>query len=531
MSSNLTTIDNLLILLYFAVVLIIGLTVSRSQDNPKKQYFLAGQNLSWLVIGSSLFAISISSEHLVGLASAGSLYGIGIGYFEFLSAIILLILGWAFAPMLIKSNVFTIPQFFGKRYDNRSRVYISILSVFVYLAIKIGVALLVGGLVMKGVLGWNMLTSTIFIVLLTGLYTVIGGMNSVVFTQFFQAIVLLVGALLLTLFSMNEIGGFTALSQKLPVDYQKLINPLAELNISWLGILIGAPIIGIWYWCSDQYIIQRIFAARSIRDAKKGTLLASMLKIFPLFLFIIPGLVATVLYPTSTGSEAYAMLLNGSFLPVGIKGIVIAGFLAALMSTLSGALNSAASLFALDIYGLFKPKATEDELVLVGRLSTMLFIIMIIAVIPTFKYIDSNVYTHIQDLQAYIAPPIVSVLLVGLLWKNASGIGAIWALLIGGVLGLSKMILTSLDPSFIESFLLLRLYNNLDHLNFAVFLFAASSAIIIALSLVYSTEASLDSSSEKNKIENFNESLDTSINQINQNKISINKPKREIVHK
>ena len=531
MSSNLSTIDNLLILLYFVVVLIIGLTVSRSQDNPKKQYFLAGQNLSWLVIGSSLFAISISSEHLVGLAGSGSLYGIGIGYFELLSAILLFVLGWTFAPILIKSNVYTLPQFFGKRYDNRSRAYISILSVFIYLVVKIGIALLAGGFVMKGVLGWNIFSSTIFVVILTGLYTVIGGMTSVIFTQFFQAIILIIGAFLLTVFSLNEIGGITGLAEKLPSDHFNFFKPFSELNLSWIGILLGAPIIGLWYWCSDQYIIQRIFASRSINDAKKGTLLASMLKIFPLFLFIIPGLAAAVLYPTAKGDETYSLLLSGNFLPVGVKGIIIAGFLAALMSSLSGALNSAASLFALDIYGLFKSKASEDELVLVGRLSTILFIIIIIALIPAFKFFDSISYIQLLEIQAYIAPPIVSVLLVGLLWKNASGIGAIWALFIGGVLGMSKFILASFEPAFLESFSILSFYHTLDHLEFALLLFAVSSFIIVAISYSFSRKSSISVSSEKIKIDNLNQSLDTNINQINQNNISINKSKREILHK
>jgi SSS family solute:Na+ symporter len=306
LSSNLSTIDNLLILFYFIVVLLIGLAVSRTQGNPKSQYFLAGRSLSWVIIGSSLFATSISSEHFVGLAGAGALYGIGVGYFEWLSAIILFALGWVFAPIFIRNDVYTVPQFFGKRFDNKSRVYITISSVFTYLFVRIGVAILAGGIVMNGVLGWDLVTSTIFIVIITGLYTVIGGLNSVVFTQLFQVVLIVLGSLLLTAFSLGEIGGFSGLSSKLPSDYLNFTKPFTDINLSWIAVFIAAPIIGIWYWCSDQYIVQRILGARGISDAKKGTLLASILKTFPIFLLIIPGLAAAVLYPSVRGDEVYA---------------------------------------------------------------------------------------------------------------------------------------------------------------------------------------------------------------------------------
>ena len=236
--------------------------------------------MGWLVIGSSLFATSISSEHLVGLAGAGSMHGIGVGYFEWLSAIILFALGWVFAPIFIRTNVYTVPQFFGKRFDNKSRVYITVSSVFTYLFVRIGVAVLAGGIVMNGVLGWDLVTSTIFIVIITGLYTVIGGMNSVVFTQLFQVVLIVLGSLLLTTFSLVEVGGISGLTAKLPTDYLNFTKPFSDINMSWIGIFIGAPIIGIWYWCSDQYIIQRILGSRGVSDAKKGTLLASVLRHF-----------------------------------------------------------------------------------------------------------------------------------------------------------------------------------------------------------------------------------------------------------
>ena len=374
MSSNLSFIDNILILIYFAVVLFIGLYFSKQKDGSVKEYFLAGKNLGWLAIGTSLFATNISSEHLVGLAGAGSTHGFGVGQFEWIAVIILLLLGWVFAPIFLRANVNTVPQFFGKRFDDRSRIYLTIVSVFAYLFTKIGVTLFAGSLVLKEVLGWDTFTSAILIVLLTGLYTVIGGMYSVVYTQIFQSIILIIGAVLLSVFGLFKIGGFSALTSNLPSDYFQILKPFSDPNLPWTGILLAAPILGIWYWCSDQYIVQRILSSRSLKDARRGTLLAAFLKIFPIFFLIFPGLIAAILYPNLKGDSAYSLLLSGSLLPYGIKGIVIAGFFGALMSSLSSSFNSSASLFALDIYNIFRPKASEQEVLLVGRLSSMFFI-------------------------------------------------------------------------------------------------------------------------------------------------------------
>jgi SSS family solute:Na+ symporter len=512
------------------LVLVIGLAVSRNKESSIKEYFLAGKNLGWFAIGASLFATNISSEHLVGLAGAGSVHGFSVGHFEWLAAIILLLLGWYFAPIFLKANVNTVPQFFGKRFDDRSRIYLTIVSVFTYLFTKIGVTLFAGGLVLREVLGWNMYTSVIFIVLITGLYTVIGGMNSVVYTQIFQTVILIIGAVLLSLFGLFEIGGFSGLVSKLPSDYFQFTKPFTDPNLPWTGILLGAPILGIWYWCSDQYIIQRILSAKGIKDARKGTVLAATLKIFPIFFFIFPGLVAAILYPNLKGDSAYSLLLSGSLLPVGIKGIVIAGFFAALMSSLSSSFNSSASLFSLDVYNFIRPTASEHEVVLVGRLSTMLLVISAIAIIPLLKMVDTHIYIKLQALQAYIAPPIVCVFLFGIFWKKASGIGAIWALIIGGIIGFSKIILTSIDNSIFANIYILKTFAQINYLHFAVLLFFVCSAIIFTFSLIYSPKKLSSEVFTNVQLKGRDISYISNYEKINSNNIKLSKPKSEIIH-
>jgi SSS family solute:Na+ symporter len=421
------------------------------------------------------------------------------------------------------------PQFFGKRFDDRSRIYLTIISVFVYLFIKVGVTILAGGIVLKAVMGWDTFTSAILLVLLTGLYTVIGGMYAVVYTQVFQTILIIASAFLLSLFGYLEVGGFSNLYASLPHDYFQLLKPLSDQNIPWTGILFGAPILGIWYWCSDQYIVQRIISSKGLKQARRGTLLASLLKIFPVFLLIFPGLIAASLYPGLEGDNAYALLLGGPLLPMGIKGMVLAGFFAALMSSLSSAFNSAASLFSLDIYNLIKPKASEEELVLVGRLTTVVFVIAAISIIPLTKLINTGIYIQLQILQAYIAPPIVSVFLLGIFWKNASGRGAIWALIVGGSVGAVKIVLMTLDQGVLESFYILIELNQINYLHFAVVLLILSSLIMISVSITGKKEKDSTAIEKPNQVKT-NIPVSSSVNQIKQIEIN-SKNKGELVHK
>lgn len=530
LSTNLSNLDNILIVLYFGIVLYIGIYFSRNKDNNAKQYFLAGKNLGWFAVGASLFATNISSEHLVGLAGAGSIHGLSVGHFEWLAIIILFFLGWVIAPIFLKANVYTVPQFFGKRFDDRTRIYLTIVSILAYLVTKIGVTLIAGGLVLQGVLGWNMFTSAIVIVLLSGVYTVVGGMNSVVNTQIFQTFMIIISGVLLSGFGLFEIGGFSGLAAKLPSDYFQFFKPLSDSSLPWTGILLGAPILGIWYWCSDQFIVQRILSAKGIKDARRGTAFASFLKIFPIIFLIVPGIIAAVLYPNDKGDSAYSLLLSGSLLPTGIKGLVIVGFLSALMSSLSSTFNSAASLFALDIYRYIKPKSSQNEIVLIGRLSTMFLIIISISIIPTLKMIDTHIYLQLQILQAYIAPPIVSVFLLGIFWQNASSNGAIWALIIGGIIGFVKIILLYFNTSLLINIEILDKLFKINYLHFAVILFVFSSLIVVLFSLLENNkkkQLAVDSWTI-----NRNDDLEVPLltNNLGQSEPKKNKIKSELIH-
>ena len=471
-------------LLYFSIVLLIGLyTAAKTRGKGAEQYFLAGKNVGWLAIGMSLFATNISSEHLVGLAGAGSSNGFIVGQFEWLAIFILFLLGWVFAPIFIKSNVYTIPEFLGKRFGTKSRIYLSVISISSYLFTKIAVTIIAGGFLLSAVLGWDMFTAVVLIVFLTGLYTVVGGLSSVINTQIFQTVILISGAFFLTFFGIKEIGGLSALTAKLPHDYFKMFKPFSDPNFPWTGILFGAPILGIWYWCTDQYIVQRILSAKGIKAARKGTVLAAALKFFPIFLLIIPGLIAAILYPEVRGDEAYSLLLSGSLLPVGIKGIVISGLFAALMSSLASAFNSSATLISIDLIKPYKKNISGRELVLVGRLATVLMVFLSIMIVPLLRVLDTNIYIYLQSLQAYISPPIAAVFLIGIFWKGATSKGVFYSLAIGGFLGLIRIVSTFLDPSTLGNIFGLNYFVNINFLHFAFLLFLVSTFILVSVSL------------------------------------------------
>lgn len=440
--------------------------------------------MGWVAVGTSLFATNISSEHLIGLAGTGSTRGISVGQFEWLAVFILIILGYIFAPIFLRSKVFTVPEFFGQRFDRRSRTYLTAISIIAYFFTKIAVTLLAASYLLKLVLGWDMFASTVLIVLLTGLYTIVGGLRSVIKTQIFQTGLLIFGAFLLVYYGITEIGGFSGLTEKLPSDYFTLFKPTDDPDFPWTGIIFGAPILAIWYWCTDQYIVQRVLSAKGIDQVRKGTLFAGFLKIFPIFLFILPGMIAVILYPGIKGNEAYTYLLTGNLLPVGIKGIVIAGLFAALMSSLSSAFNSSATLIANDVYKPRKENLKDDEFVLVGRLATTLIVIVTISLIPLLKMIKTDIYLYLQTLQAYISPPIASVFLIGVFWKKATGTAAIWALIIGGVLGFLKILLSVLDEGIINNLGIIGTYANINYLHFAAYLFVITSLVLVVISLV-----------------------------------------------
>ncbi len=482
MSVIFSQIDSLVLLIYLIIVLSLGFYYSRRNDENYKDYFLAGRNIGWLTVGISIFATNISSEHFIGLAGAGATRGLAVGQFELMAIFVLIFLGWVLAPVYFKANVVTVPEFLEKRFDLRIRKFFAAFSIIIYIFTKILVSLFAAGLLFYKIFGINIYASSIILVLITGLYSVTGGANAVIRTQLFQGIVLILGALILCLFGLNAVGGFSGLEEKLPAHFFNMFKPVSDPDYPWTGILFGAPIIAFWYWCTDQYIVQRLLSAKSVNDARRGSLVAAFLKILPIFVLVLPGLIAVALYPGTNGDEAYAALITGDLLPIGIKGLVVAGLLAAIMSSLASAFNSTAVLFTNDFYKVKNPFATERKLVLVGRLATTMIVVVAILTVPLVKLISSQVYLFLQNMQAFIAPPITAVFVIGFLFKKINAKGAFWALVLGEFIGCSRLIAEIIRNSGFSENAVIKAYTQINFLHFAIILFVFSSIMSVLFS-------------------------------------------------
>jgi len=476
-------LDSLILLVYLIITLSVGFYYSSKKDKNSDDYFFAGRNMGWITVGLSIFATNISSEHFIGLAGSGALRGLAVGQFELMAIFILIFLGWFLAPIYIKSGIATVPEFLEKRFDRSTRKFFSAFSIVIYLFTKVSVTLFAGGIIFYTIFGINLYTSTIIMVLITGIYSVIGGATAVMKTHIFQAIVLIAGAVLLTVFSLHAVGGFSGLREKLPPEFFNMFKPLSDPDFPWAGIIFGAPIIAFWYWCTDQYFIQKILSAKSIDHARRGSLLAAFLKILPLFILVLPGLIAIALFPEINGNEAYPVLLASDILPIGIKGIVVAGVLAAIMSSLSSIFNTTSALYTYDFYKTKHPDASERELVLVGRLSTTVIVVLAILCVPLVKLISNQVYLFLQGVQSFISPPIAALFIIGLLMKKANAKGAIWTLLIGEGIGFFRLILEMLvNANMVTNPVLLSIVH-INFLYFSISLFALSVALMVIVSL------------------------------------------------
>lgn len=486
MTDIFSPIDLLVLVAYLIVVLSLGFYYSRRSEDNYTDYFLAGRNIGWFTVGISIFATNISSEHFIGLAGSGSTRGLAVGQFELMAIFTLIFLGWVLAPIYLKSGVFTVPEFLELRFDIRIRKFFAAFSIVIYIFTKILVSLFAAGLLFYKIFGLNIYASSILIVLITGLYSVTGGANAVMRTQLFQGIILILGAVILSLFGLNAVGGFSGLEQKLPADFFNMFKNISDPDFPWTGILFGAPIIAFWYWCTDQYIVQRILSARSVNDARRGTLVAAFLKVLPIFVLVLPGLIAVAMYPEISGDEAYAVLVAGDLLPIGIKGLVVAGLLAAIMSSLAGAFNSTAILFTNDFYKLRHPESNERKLVLVGRLATTAVVVVAILIVPLVKLISSQIYLFLQNLQAFVAPPITAVFLFGLFSKKTNASTAITTLIVGEVIGLSRLFIQMLANFGVELHPLFTWFLGINFLHFAILLFVMSISIIVILNYLAS---------------------------------------------
>lgn len=489
MSMSIGFLDAVIIFMYLAVVMCIGFYFTR-REKTSTDYFLAGRHVGWIAIGASLFASNISSEHFVGLAGAGASSGLAVGNFEWLAAFCLMTLGWVFVPFYLRSGVFTMPEFLERRYNDACRWYLTIISIIAYIVTKISITLVAGSFLLREVVGWNVYISSLALIVATAVYTFAGGLSAVIYTELLQTFVLIGGALLLTWMGFQEVGGWQGLTAALDPEHFSMFKAMSHPDFPWTGIIFGAPILGIWYWCTDQFIVQRVLSAKDEDNAKSGTIFAGYLKLLPVFIMVFPGLIAAALFADvrETADLAYPALVT-RILPIGLKGIVIAGLLAAIMSSLASCFNSTSTLITMDVYSKFNPDATERQLVRNGRIFTIITAALAIAWIPFIEGLIANkgLYVYLQSVQAYISPPIAAVFLFGVFFSRLNGAGAITSLLLGFLIGSGRFVLEILTHAGYALPAPLLWIASINFLHFAILLFAICSIALFIVS--YLTEA------------------------------------------
>jgi SSS family solute:Na+ symporter len=478
-------IDWIFVVLYLIVIAAVSVWSIRKSKETTSDYFLANRNLGWFVIGASILASNVGSEHIVGLAGSAAKSGTVLGHYE-LHSYIVLILGWVFVPFYLRSSVYTMPEFLERRFNPQSRRLLTIIQLISYVIAKASVTIFAGALVFNQFLGVDFWTGAIILVVVTGVYTVLGGLHAVMYTEAIQAIVLLLGSLVLMIFGLREVGGWDALMQAVPKEKLNMFLPLSDPEFPWLGILIASPIVGLWYWCTDQHIVQRCLAAKNEQEARRGTIFAAFLKLMPFFIFLIPGLIAYALHAQGKiqldDTNAAFPVMVKSIMPVGLRGVLAGGLLAALMSSLASVYNACSTLYTIDIYKKSHPDASEKQLVKVGRIATAVIVLLGMAWIPLMGRIDDGLYNYLQSVQSYLAPPIAAVFLLGVFFKRLNAQGAYSSMVIGFILGMAKLTLqifqNDLTPgSFWHSFA------TMNFLYFCIYLFVFSIAVLVIVSL------------------------------------------------
>ncbi|MBS1834033.1 MAG: sodium:solute symporter [Acidobacteria bacterium] len=531
--SHINSLDWLMIALYFGILAAVAWWVVRKGKDSSTDYFLAGRNLGWWVVGASIFASNIGSEHIVGLAGSGATSGVAMAHYE-LHAWCLLVLAWVFIPFYMRSMVFTMPEFLERRFNEKSRYVLSVVSLITFVVSKIAVGVFAGGVVfgsllpeltihIGGITIDSFWTGSVLVIVLTGLYTTLGGMRAVAYNDAVQVVVLIVGSALLTGYGLSVLGGWEELRRICGSEMFNLWKPLTPPGVEstwapvmefdtagkltrqawyfngyfpWLGMLFCAPIIGLWYWCTDQYIVQRALGAPNETVARQGSIFAAFLKLFPVYLFIIPGLICFALgksgkIPELAGAtnDAFPRMVQ-HLLPSGIRGIVVAGLLSALMSSLAGVFNACSTLFTIDIYQKWNPKASEAKLVSVGRTATVIMVLVALLWIPVVKN-AAGLYDYLQAVQGYLAPPIFVVFFLGVFFKRMNAQGALWAMLIGFALGLYRMAVDTPVTLKLSGFetgytpgSLLWITNNMYFQYFSVLITIVSAIVMVAVSLM-----------------------------------------------
>lgn len=456
--------DWIVISVFVAALVGIVLWVVSQKNNNSADYFLGGKDATWIAIGASIFASNIGSEHLIGLAGAGASSGMAMAHWE-IQGWMILILGWVFVPFYTRSMVYTMPEFLERRFNKQSRTILSVISLISYVLTKVAVTVYAGGLVFQQVFGIDELwgidffwIAAIGLVVITAIYTVFGGMKSVLYTSVLQTPILLLGSLIILVLGLKALGGWDEMMAACSVttvneygDHMtNLMRDLRDPDFPWLGALVGSAVIGFWYWCTDQFIVQRVLSGKNEKEARRGTIFGAYLKLLPVFLFLIPGMIAFAMnskgitlpngetFVLSTPDAAFPTLV-ATILPAGVKGLVVCGILAALMSSLASLFNSSAMLFTIDFYKRLRPETPEKKLVTIGQIATVVIVILGILWIPIMRSVGDVLYAYLQDVQSVLAPGIAAAFLLGICWKRASAMGGMWGLLSGIIIGLTRL--------------------------------------------------------------------------------------------
>ncbi len=542
LTTSLSGVNWLMIALYFGLLLGVAWWVIRKGKDTADDYFLAGRNLTWWIVGASIFASNVGSEHVVGLAGSGAADGVAMAHYE-LHAWCLLVLAWVFVPFYARSLVFTMPEFLERRFSAGSRYVLSVVSLVTFVVSKIAVGIFAGGVVFATLLpevrlnlGGHEVNSfwigSVLVIVLTGLYTALGGMRAVAYNDAVQTVILILGSGTLMAYGLYRLGGWHELRHLcgsemfnlwrplIPHGVQGTWTPVLETdaagrvvkeawyfngNYPWLGMLFCAPIIGLWYWCTDQYIVQRALGAPDERTARRGSIFAGFLKLFPVYLFIIPGMVAFALAKSGRVPELAAMVApdgrpipheaQGAFpllvkylLPPGLRGLVVAGLLSALMGSLAGVFNACSTLFTVDLYQKWRPDATQHRIVRIGRTATVVMVAIALAWIPVIQG-ARGLYNYLQAVQGYLAPPIFVVFFLGVGFKRLNAHGCFWAMMVGFVLGIFRMLVDTPVTLGLKGYehgytpgSFLWVVNNIYFQYFSVLIAIVSAVVMVAVS-------------------------------------------------
>ncbi|XP_008322559.1 sodium/glucose cotransporter 1 [Cynoglossus semilaevis] len=516
--------DISVIVIYFLVVLAVGVwAMVRTNRSTVGGFFLAGRSMVWWPIGASLFASNIGSGHFVGIAGTAAAAGIAIGGFEWNALIVVVILGWLFVPIYIKAGVVTMPEYLKKRFGGqRIRIYLSVLSLFLYVFTKISADMFSGAIFINQALGLNIYLAVVMLLLITALYTVTGGLAAVIYTDTLQTIIMVVGSFILMGFAFNEVGGYENFQRRYMEAIPKIRTNISEEcyepradsfhifrdavtgDLPWPGLVFGLTIQATWYWCTDQVIVQRCLSAKNLSHVKGGCILCGYLKLLPMFLMVFPGMISRILYTdvvacvdpdeclkhcgASVGCTniAYPKLVV-DLMPNGLRGLMLSVMLASLMSSLTSIFNSASTLFTMDIYTKVRRSASEKELMIAGRVFILVLIGVSIAWIPVVQSAQSGqLFDYIQSITSYLTPPIAAVFMLGMFCKRVNESGAFYGLLIGLLIGLSRMITefvygtgSCVNPSSCPTIIC-----GVHYLYFSILLFVVSCIIILGISLM-----------------------------------------------